>query len=160
MHTTLLHQYQLVISARAELLNFCAGMNPQHLHQPVAAFQDKSIALQMHHTANVYMNWLIKFALQDPRPFFDDSCIRDIEALKELYARVDLLVNEYLQHFSRSLDEPLNLPVPDGGGQLLNTTPLHLFTHVITHEFHHKGQIQNMIRQLGYTPVDTDALRT
>jgi uncharacterized damage-inducible protein DinB len=34
-----------------------------------------------------------------------------------------------------------------------------LFTHTITHEFHHKGQILTLSRQLGYTPVDTDIMR-
>ncbi|RSK47607.1 hypothetical protein EI291_14730 [Hymenobacter rigui] len=36
---------------------------------------------------------------------------------------------------------------------------LHVFTHIIRHEFHHKGQMLNMSRQLGCTPVDTDAIR-
>jgi len=38
----------------------------------------------------------------------------------------------------------------------VTATPLQLFTHVLTHEFHHKGQIMTMCRILGYTPVETD----
>ncbi|MCB0535444.1 MAG: hypothetical protein KDD14_24780 [Saprospiraceae bacterium] len=37
--------------------------------------------------------------------------------------------------------------------------PLRLFTHIVTHEFHHKGQILSLSRHLGYTPVDTDIMR-
>ncbi|MNL32837.1 DinB family protein [compost metagenome] len=37
--------------------------------------------------------------------------------------------------------------------------PLKLFTHVTTHEYHHKGQILSLSRHLGYTPVDTDIIR-
>ncbi len=40
-----------------------------------------------------------------------------------------------------------------------NTTPFELFTHVITHEFHHKGQVLSLSRHLGYIPVDTDIIR-
>jgi len=32
-------------------------------------------------------------------------------------------------------------------------------THVMTHEFHHKGQIMTMGRMLGYTPPDADVIR-
>ena len=39
-------------------------------------------------------------------------------------------------------------------------TPLQLFTHTITHEFHHKGQVMSMSRLLGYVPVDADIIRT
>ncbi|MNY69859.1 DinB family protein [compost metagenome] len=37
--------------------------------------------------------------------------------------------------------------------------PFKVFTHVITHEYHHKGQILSLSRHLGYTPVDTDIMR-
>ena len=45
------------------------------------------------------------------------------------------------------------------GGKMLPASPLKLFTHVITHEFHHKGQILSLSRHLGYVPVDTDVIR-
>jgi uncharacterized damage-inducible protein DinB len=34
--------------------------------------------------------------------------------------------------------------------------PRWLFTQAVTHEFHHKGQIVTIARQLGYQPVETD----
>jgi uncharacterized damage-inducible protein DinB len=37
-----------------------------------------------------------------------------------------------------------------------SATPLQLFTHVMTHEFHHKGQLLSMFRILGHVPPDTD----
>ena len=54
-----------------------------------------------------------------------------------------------LLSFCRSLD----------ASDLLKANPFKLFTHVITHEFHHQGQILPMSRQLGYIPVDTDVMR-
>lgn len=44
-------------------------------------------------------------------------------------------------------------------GQQKNASILKLFTHVITHEFHHKGQIISLKRHLGYIPAVTDILR-
>lgn len=40
-----------------------------------------------------------------------------------------------------------------------HVTSLELFSHVITHEYHHKGQVLSISRHLGYTPVDTDIIR-
>ncbi|PFP27641.1 hypothetical protein COJ96_15565 [Bacillus sp. AFS073361] len=42
----------------------------------------------------------------------------------------------------------------------LSITPCKLLTHTITHEFHHKGQIVAMLRQMGYEPPNTDVLGT
>lgn len=39
-------------------------------------------------------------------------------------------------------------------------TPRKLFMHTVTHEYHHKGQIMAMDRQLGYEPPNTDVLGT
>lgn len=41
----------------------------------------------------------------------------------------------------------------------IETNAYGIFTHVITHEFHHKGHAMTMARLLGYTPVDTDVMR-
>jgi uncharacterized damage-inducible protein DinB len=41
----------------------------------------------------------------------------------------------------------------------VSATPLQLFTHLLTHEFHHKGQIMTMCRLLGHIPPDTDVIR-
>ncbi|RZK68975.1 MAG: hypothetical protein EOO92_22520, partial [Pedobacter sp.] len=41
----------------------------------------------------------------------------------------------------------------------VDTTVTSLFTHVITHEFHHKGQIMSMMRLIGYIPPDADIIR-
>ncbi|RZL05047.1 MAG: hypothetical protein EOO89_27250 [Pedobacter sp.] len=41
----------------------------------------------------------------------------------------------------------------------IETDSYSIFTHVITHEFHHKGQSMTMSRLLGHTPPDTDILR-
>ena len=42
----------------------------------------------------------------------------------------------------------------DWGGEL--RSPAFILLHVITHAFHHKGQIVAMLRILGYPAPDTD----
>lgn len=47
----------------------------------------------------------------------------------------------------------------DINNKIVIANPLKIFTHVITHGFHHKGQILSLNRHLKYAPVDTDIIR-
>ncbi|TDH29325.1 hypothetical protein EXU57_00555 [Segetibacter sp. 3557_3] len=47
----------------------------------------------------------------------------------------------------------------DNDGTVSQATPLQVYTHVITPEFHHKGQVLTLSRQQGYIPADTDIIR-
>ncbi len=72
-------------------------------------------------------------------------------------AQTDAMVEGFLSEFANSLDTPLTRPhpsFPDG----LTVTPCWLFTHTVTHEFHHKGQIIGICRHLGYPTPDTDLI--
>jgi uncharacterized damage-inducible protein DinB len=70
-----------------------------------------------------------------------------------------MFVLEFLKKYSDDYRRSLTREIKRKG-ITLTLTPLQLFTHVITHEFHHKGQILTMSRTLGYIPVDTDVIRT
>ncbi len=75
-----------------------------------------------------------------------------------LYAEVDNLVVEFMTVFEGSWESPIKGSISRNRTEL--TVPaLQVITHVITHEFHHKGQILSISRLLGYTPVDTDVIR-
>jgi uncharacterized damage-inducible protein DinB len=65
---------------------------------------------------------------------------------------------EFLEKYQNNFDEPFTALIKHRGF-LMTLSPLQLYTHVITHEFHHKGQMLSMSRILGYIPVDTDAIR-
>lgn len=110
---------------------------------------------QMMHVANCYVFWLAHYAMQDQRPFFRNKDQHDLYAVKQAFEQVNILVNDFLHLFSAVLDVPVTLPRK---GDMVTTTPLQVFTHVTTHEFHHKGQVVSMSRQLGYIPVDTDVI--
>ncbi|MBF9220158.1 DinB family protein [Hymenobacter ruricola] len=160
MEAAFSQQYELVRSARAALLDYCATLSPAHFVAPVAAFNHSSIRDLLVHMAACYDFWLGQSALQRPaRPRPAPETVPDVAALRRLFGEADALVADFGQHFAGRWLEPVPVAVPR---QRVPQpfSPLHLFTHVITHEFHHKGQVLSMSRQLGYTPVDTDAIRT
>ncbi|WP_165903869.1 DinB family protein [Hymenobacter gummosus] len=152
-------QYALVHSARGALLDYCATLRPADLLAPVPAFNHSSMRDLLVHVARTYQYWLGQVGLQRPGPLPYPPDAPDLAALRGLFAAVDALVDEFGAHVAgRWLEEaPYALPP---AGRPLPLTPLQLFTHVITHEFHHKGQVLSMSRQLGYTPIDTDVIRT
>ncbi|MDO7849417.1 DinB family protein [Hymenobacter sp. M29] len=152
-------QYDLIRGARAALLRYCATLSPAHFVAPVAAFNHSSIRDLLVHVADCYQGWLGEVGLGRPlvRPL--PAQVPDVAAVRALFASVDALVREFGQHFAGQWLITQHFvsarhPAP------LRLSPLHLFTHVITHEFHHKGQALSMSRQLGYVPVDTDVIRT
>ena len=93
-----------------------------------------------------------------PRAYYDPAATPDVEAVRQLFRGVDELVTAYCARVESTGQLPAKLTVPGRPAPLI-LTPLALFTHVITHEFHHKGQLLSMSRQLGYQPVDTDIIR-
>jgi uncharacterized damage-inducible protein DinB len=157
MYTTLLHQYQLVLSARTALFDYCETVKPEDLQKPLQTINNESMISLLIHVANCYLFWLSKSVMHKQRNYFKDEDHRDLASVRAAYGQVDLLMNEFLHHFNDSLDKQMLITRPDGSQ--LTRSPFEIFTHVITHEFHHKGQAVNMSRQLGYTPVDTDVVR-
>ncbi|RYU91377.1 hypothetical protein EWM62_05400 [Mucilaginibacter terrigena] len=157
MYKTLLHQYQLVLSSREALFNYCETIKIGHLLTPLPSFNNESIISQMMHVANCYLFWLAKSVMKQHRPYFKHEDHRDLATVRKAYKQVDLIMNDFLQSFKESLEQQMFITRPDGS--TLTRSPFEIFTHAITHEFHHKGQVVNMSRQLGYTPVDTDVIR-
>ncbi|RZL44787.1 MAG: hypothetical protein EOO93_27545, partial [Pedobacter sp.] len=149
MYNTLLRQYQLVISSRESVFKYCEGISNAHLIQPLATINNESIINQMLHTANCYVFWIANCAMQQHRPYFKNEEHTDLPSVRQVYEQVNLMVNEFLHHFNNAMELPQVFMRQDGNR--IERSPLDIFTHLITHEFHHKGQIVNMSRQLGYT---------
>lgn len=152
-------QYVLVQSARAVLLGYCATLSLAHFVTPVAAFNDNSVRDLLVHVANCYRHWLNRVAQGQPPADVAPATVPDVAALCQLFAAVDTSVAEFTKQFAPIWLTPKSFAVPRRA-ELLQFMPLTLFTHVITHEFHHKGQVLTMSRHLGYSPPDTDVIRT
>ena len=155
---TLREQYKLVQSARGVLLGYLGTIPFKKLHTPVDAFNNKSVCYLLHHSVLTYLSWLNEFALKVPLIMTDETAWETIDDIKTAYTEADDAVYNFLSAF-----DDINTMITGYKKRqniTLTLSVLQLFTHVVTHEFHHKGTILGMTRMLGYASVDTDIIRT
>lgn len=154
MTDVLQKQYALLQFSRELVLNFIQTQVGDDLNRPVPVYDNKTIGYLLGHTARCYFDWLSYFAQQQPSGALIDQGITTVTQIRQLYRQVDDLVIAFLENFKEKMEVPINEKLPDGWPA--SATPLQLFTQVLTHEFHHKGQILLMCRILGHTPPETD----
>lgn len=150
-------QYKLVQDSRAELLDYCSRIKSEDLSKEVAGFNDSTIMSMLLHIANTYLFWLKRFAGKEEFEYFDEKNVRDIDGVRKAFEEADKVVNAFLESYpyhSTKIKGVIFWLKND-----MTFSVVELFTHVSTHEFHHKGQIMSMSRILGYTPVDADIIR-
>jgi uncharacterized damage-inducible protein DinB len=159
MQTLLAAQYEEIKSARGALFIYCQSLNSAHLLTNVPEFNNDTIMALLVHNANTYIHWLAQFDKTEDLPFYKSSNITDLEQIAEIYEQINDIVADFLSRYSADYTKPItqNLPRRE---HIITVTPLQLYTHAVTHEFHHKGQILTMSRLLGYIPADTDVIRT
>lgn len=87
--------------------------------------------------------------MQSPLPKVNPKSVDTLQKMRELFKNTDELVYEFLNDFKTKGDPP---PSASWQSDSVELTELWLFTHTITHEFHHRGQIVKIGRQLGYIP--------
>ena len=151
-------QYKLVKGARAALFTYLETIPIKQLQQPLATYNHSSICYLLAHIAATYINWLDNFGLAKQVELPSEQILTNFGDVKVLYQSVDETVANFLSQFKN--EKEVIESYKDSWGKKLYLSVLQLFTHVTTHEFHHKGQILNMTRQLGFVPVDTDIIRT
>ncbi len=150
-------QYKLVKSSREVLLGFCESITPGDLTKENESFNKSTIIELLLHIANTYVFWLKRFAAGEEMEYFKTENIITVEEVRKAFAESDRIVETFLKKFT----DP-GSPIE---GEIfwlkkkMTFTVLELFTHLITHEFHHKGQIMTMSRILGNAPVDADIIR-
>jgi len=149
-------QYELVKSARKALLDYCATIAPAHFVEENSTFGRGSIRNLLIHNLNTYQWWIGKNALQQEVGFTSYESVTDVAATSAHFEAVDAFMETFFLQFENRELEPVSASLRE---KTFLSTPLELFTHVISHEFHHKGQILSLSRHLGYLPVDTDIIR-
>jgi uncharacterized damage-inducible protein DinB len=157
MKEMLIDQYELVKGSRGVLLQYCSSISPEHFTQPIQHFGHSSIRNLLVHVANASSYWMGEFALHKTVSYGKPESLQTLEEVIPLFGQADLLMSEFLEAFPDN-SKPITGWVK-WFKKDLHTTPLQLYTHVVTHFFHHKGQILTMSRHLGYTPVDMDVIR-
>lgn len=149
--------YRWVRQTRRGLLDYCASLPGEAYTKHHESFGHGSMHRTMLHIADCYRFWLAETTMGQSKAVFSAERHPDAAAIDRLFAgTVDPMVEDFLTaHSGSALARSLELhvrwqPTP------LRVTPIWLMTHVITHEFHHKGQVVAFGRLLGYPPPETD----
>jgi uncharacterized damage-inducible protein DinB len=151
-----LSQYELVKSSRGILLEFCKGISATDFITENSSFGRGSIRNLLVHIGNTYEFWIGKHALRRSPAIRPYDAVSSVDGVVSYFLDIDSLILAFIDKFHSN---PLKLVDVLLSDKQITVTPLQLFTHVITHEFHHKGQILSLSRHLGYIPVDTDIIR-
>lgn len=157
MSNLLYTQYTLVRETRKVVFQFLEMQVTADISKPVPTFNGKTISYMLIHIANTYIAWTENFAMKASHSYYDQDKPLSLTQLKSLFTQVDKIMDRFTAHFSAHPTQTIaGFKWPE---KYIETDAYSIFTHVITHEFHHKGQIMTMTRLLGHTPVDTDIMR-
>jgi len=150
-------QYEMIQGSRAVLLDYCDLITPKHFTTEVQGFgRGGSIRNLLVHNGHVYRYWMGEHAMGREMRYPEFTDIFTMQECRDYYLSINHLVEEFIRRFA---DTPATILRSTRNNKETTTTALEVFTHVITHEFHHKGQMLSISRHLGYTPVDTDIIR-
>ncbi|MCU9614902.1 DinB family protein [Caldibacillus lycopersici] len=149
-------QYDWIRRTRELLFRYCETLSPTDYVKELESFAGDSIRNLHVHVADCYRVWLAIRAQRMSLPQISPESITTVQEMREFFRQIDVIVAEFLQKFQGKWDDTVHVTFADG--QKMEFTALWLFTHTITHEFHHKGQIVKIGRQLGYIPPDTDLI--
>jgi uncharacterized damage-inducible protein DinB len=157
------NEYEWVKENRETLLNFCRRMDEKDFTRELG-FGWESVRDTLVHVANCYHAWLGSYVLlQTKKPITPKDIIptMGIEEIISLFEQADSYVNDVLHLFATKMEVAIEQSIPwRESDEIISLTPQKLIMHVVTHEYHHKGQIMAMIRQMGYEPPNTDVLGT
>jgi uncharacterized damage-inducible protein DinB len=140
---------------RLDLLLRHVATVPDNLRlEPIPGFGHSSIWKQLVHILTCEEGWVRDLQDKTFAGWREEDC-PTMTALLSAKGRIIEATRTYLDHLS---EEELNTTLAkrpvDWGGEL--RSPAFILLHVITHAFHHKGQIVAMLRILGYPAPDTD----
>jgi uncharacterized damage-inducible protein DinB len=100
------------------------------------------------HIGNTYISWAGNFALNGSFAYKDQDEPLNLNQLQNLFKHVDEIMDRFIGHFaSNPAAQVKGYKWPE---KYIETDAFSIFTHLITHEFHHKGQAVTMARLLGH----------
>jgi uncharacterized damage-inducible protein DinB len=143
---------------RLDLLLEHAAKLPAELYtRELQGFGSASLRAQLVHILASESNWVRRLN-NEPKLPFDDANYSSIADIRRLKQEVAGLTAAYIDSLT---EEQLNTDLtrrPQGWVGALRS-PGFILHHVVTHAFHHKGQVAAMFRQLGHPTGDTDLQR-
>jgi len=136
------------------LLDHLSTIPPGSYAQPLPGFGSPTIREQVLHLFNCEGLWV---HMLQGFPYRDRT-LAECPSLSEARLLQDQVRGQTLDYLSRLSEQQLNsnteLHFPDG--DVAVRTPALILHHMLTHAFHHKGQIVAMCRLLGHPAPDTD----
>jgi len=139
------------------LLDHSSTLPPALLSTEIANFGHPTILHQWAHMLSAESSWVC--GLQSlPRERIDPATLHTIEDVRAARQKVRAATAACLDSLT---EERLNAPLDRYPANWIgpHRPPAYILLHVITHAFHHKGQMAAMLRLLGYPAPDTDMQR-
>jgi uncharacterized damage-inducible protein DinB len=146
-------QHRRAHRSYSRLLDHVGTLPPEALMTPLEGFGLPILRNQLLHIADSEAFWVSRL---EGLPFqgWDYVAYTDVPAMRAAFERVAAATADYLDQLDAdAVNVPLELTFDDGS---LATTPALTLSHVITHGFHHKGQVVAMCRLLGHPAPCTD----
>jgi uncharacterized damage-inducible protein DinB len=148
-------QYELVKSSRSILFHYCKTISPNDfINQNTSFGRGGSMRNLLVHIANTYQYWIANLVLKYDTTYSEYEANKDIEDVINLFNQIDMFMDEFIKNIDTFNDVEYEIQNIKSKAK-----PIKLFTHVITHEYHHKGQLLSISRNLNYIPIDTDIMR-
>lgn len=149
-------QYEYIKGSRNVLFEYCKTISPEDfINQNTSFGRGGSIRNLLVHIVNTYEFWVANLALQKKVTYAEYENHLTIQDVIILFDAVNIFMEELISKID-SFNGEIEYEIQ---GSKNSAVAFKLFSHVITHEYHHKGQILSLSRHLDYTPVDTDIMR-
>ena len=136
------------------VLDHAATLSPEEFTRELPGFGYPSVRDQLIHTVGAEERWVRR--LQDlPLRRWSAADFPTIAPLRATKVQVIAATDSYLDGLPEAvLNVPLARRPKEWIGEL--RSPAFILHHVLTHAFHHKGQVVAMCRLLGHPAPDTD----
>lgn len=148
-------QYQMVLSSRNLLFSFSKTISTIDFVNENSNFGKGSVRNLLVHIADTYAHWIGEKALKKDINFEPYVSFQNIDHCMIYFNKIDEYMENFINQYENNIYTDLEIL---RNGQKVMMSPLKLFTHVVTHEFHHKGQMMSLCRHLNYTPIDADII--
>ncbi len=136
------------------LLRHVATVPDELCHKSIPGFGHPSVWKQLVHILTCEEGWVHDLQNKPFASWYAEDC-PTTGALQASRDRIREATRTYLASLTeKQLNTTLSQRPADWGGEL--RSPAFILLHVITHAFHHKGQVVAMLRILGFPAPDTD----
>jgi uncharacterized damage-inducible protein DinB len=152
----LLRYHQFAHTGLAAMLEHVQTLPQEQFRQPLEGFGLPSVRAQLVHLLDCEYSWVLQVQGRGDTPYnweHDD----DLQTPADLKAHRQWVEAQTREWLLGETDESLNAPrAVTEDGRTHEGIPAEMLLHLMTHAYHHKGQIAAMCRLLGHPAPPTD----